>query len=83
VGIGEVFDRTGGRERKNGKGKARDVFGIWHFWRFLFRDGVSFRAFFEMASIFAVFFTSAPLKCSKKIGNLLCFFKDKVAVQIC
>jgi hypothetical protein len=38
--------------------KARRVmfsgFGI--FWRFLFRDGVSFRAFFEMALVFAVFF---------------------------
>jgi hypothetical protein len=39
--------------------------------------------YFEMASVFALFsrwrqfsqffFTSAPLKCSKKIGNLLCF----------
>jgi hypothetical protein len=53
VGTGEVFDPTGGRKRKNGKGMTRDVFGIWHFLALffempsVFRDGVSFRAFFH------------------------------------
>jgi hypothetical protein len=67
VGTGEVFDPTGGRKRKNGKGMTRDVFGIWHF----------LALFFEMPSVFALFsrwrqfscffFTSPRLKCSQKI----------------
>jgi hypothetical protein len=55
-GDGEVFDRTGGRETKNGKGASCFQFSGFGFFGTFFPDGVNFRAFF----------TSPRLKCSRK-----------------
>jgi hypothetical protein len=66
-GLGRSLTGPGG-----GKGKmvkARDVFS--------FRDSEFFGAFFRDGVSFCAFFTSARLKCSKKIAILLCFLRIK------